>query len=406
MTNKFFIYSLFIFFGIGTGVDLNGIWTELPLIVPRVPEHSSVSSQMGMLSDVANVAPLFIALIHRLTHGSSSYEVPAIILIYSVYICMPFLLSFTWFKTLYFIGQQRSIYLLVCTFCVALGACSINVTFLPFLNRFDKYWLNVYFAGESLSSLVPALLGLIQGVPKQPNCTTFYDETKNQTRTEAEHFAPLFTVEIYFLCLSAIMCLSLTAFLILWRGIVPTSKQQGYINLSVKQITEHDSSPQKPLCNITETSSHNVTQNNEKFTREAIICLIATLWSNFILLGCMPSITSYALNPYGTRTYHYIIILCEFCYPFVSLVSMLKPKLFQLRSLSLTLVVCFSTIMGTSAFAYIFVAAKMAPCSPLVDYLSGKILIVRYFILKRENDSVIQRNPPPLLSSNVLGGRL
>ena len=115
-----------------------------------------------MASNIANIGPLIIALIRHIIGESSSYEVPSITVIFLVGISVPLILSFTWFKQVYLFGANRSVYLLVLSFFLALVNCTSSVTYLPFVNRFHPKWLNIYFAGESLSSLIPAMLGLAQ----------------------------------------------------------------------------------------------------------------------------------------------------------------------------------------------------------------------------------------------------
>jgi riboflavin transporter 2 len=143
-------------------LNLNGIWIELPLLIPRLPERWALSPDLGLASNIANIGPLIIALIRYLIGESSAYEVPSICVIFSVGIIVPLILSFTWFKPVYLFGQNRSLYLLILGFFLALVNCTSSVTYLPFVNRFDHKWLNIYFAGESLSSLIPAMLGLLQ----------------------------------------------------------------------------------------------------------------------------------------------------------------------------------------------------------------------------------------------------
>ncbi len=149
-------------FGIGTWLNLNGIWIELPLLIPRLTEGWSLSPQLGLASNIANIGPLIIALIRYVIGESSSYEVPSICFIFVVGITVPIILSFNWSKQVYLFGMNRSIYLLILSFCLALVNCTSSVTYLPFVNRFHPKWLNIYFGGESLSSLIPAILGLIQ----------------------------------------------------------------------------------------------------------------------------------------------------------------------------------------------------------------------------------------------------
>lgn len=115
-----------------------------------------------MASNIANIGPLIIALIRFLIGKSSSYEVPSICIIFAVGISVPIILGFTWSTQTYIFGKERSVSLLILGFFLALVNCTSSVTYLPFVNHFDHKWLNIYFAGESLSSLIPAILGLIQ----------------------------------------------------------------------------------------------------------------------------------------------------------------------------------------------------------------------------------------------------
>jgi riboflavin transporter 2 len=127
-----------------------------------------------MASNIANVGPLIIALIRHLIGQSSAYEVPSITVIFLVGISVPLILSFTWWRQTHLFGRSRSVHLLILSFFLALVNCTSSVTYLPFVNRFHPKWLNVYFAGESLSSLIPAMLGLIQVntdfFPKKQKC--------------------------------------------------------------------------------------------------------------------------------------------------------------------------------------------------------------------------------------------
>lgn len=53
-------------------------------------------------------------------------------------------------------------------------------------------------------------------------------------------------------------------------------------------------------------------KDKEKFSLISIVYLLIVLWTSILLIGCLPSINSYSLNPYGAATFHYVIILCKF----------------------------------------------------------------------------------------------
>lgn len=58
--------------------------------------------------------------------------------------------------------------------------------------------------------------------------------------------------------------------------------------------------------------------------------------------------------------------------------SLLGVFLPRIRSIYLY----FLTLIGTGLFAYTFVAAKLSPCSPLVDQLIGRLIIGFSWVLK------------------------
>ncbi len=94
------------------------------------------------------------------------------------------------------------------------------------------------------------------------------------------------------------MLISFIAFLLLWK----TQKNK---NEDKKQIPEGNE-----LLDI--NKERIPVENNEKFDLKTIIYLLIILWTSVLLIGCIPSINSFSLNPYGASTFHYVIILCKF----------------------------------------------------------------------------------------------
>uniref|UniRef100_A0AAV2MBW2 Riboflavin transporter n=1 Tax=Knipowitschia caucasica TaxID=637954 RepID=A0AAV2MBW2_KNICA len=109
----------------GSWVAINGLWVELPLVVPEIPEGWYLPSYLTVLIQMANIGPLFITLMHRFRPGT--------------------------------IDERPVVYIIV-----VLVDCTSSVTFLPFMMRLHPQYLTTYFAGEGLSGLVPALVALIQ----------------------------------------------------------------------------------------------------------------------------------------------------------------------------------------------------------------------------------------------------
>lgn len=91
------------------------------------------------------------------------------------------------------------------------------------------------------------------------------------------------------------------AFLLLWRQQKKEKKK--------KQIQEEN-------LRLTIEKNENISTEKEeikeeKFDDDMKIYLFITLWTSILLIGCIPSINSYSLNPYGAATFHYVLILCK-----------------------------------------------------------------------------------------------
>ena len=146
------------------------------------------------------------------------------------------------------------------------------------------------------------MLFFFKGVGQKPQCIP--DPEKAGVLTE-KHFPPRFSVQVYLICLSVIMFISFIAFLLLWRQQRKDKRkkqdEQKRIeeNLKLTVNTEQNVPAPKPIV------------KEEKFDANMQIYLFVTLWTSILLIGCIPSINSYSLNPYGAATFHYVLILCR-----------------------------------------------------------------------------------------------
>ena len=114
-----------------------------------------------------------------------------------------------------------------------------------------------------------------------------------------EHFPARFSVAVYLSCLSGLMVVSFLAFLLLW-------KTQPREKLPKEQEQEQVKGP----LLLNEQREKKEEEEEKKFTGETWITLGVILWTSILLIGCIPSINSYSLNPYGASTFHYVIIAC------------------------------------------------------------------------------------------------
>ena len=200
---------LVVLFVVGSWLNLSGVWIEFPLIVDQLPEGWRLPATMGLVANLANIGIVIIAVIRRFSHGRLTYEIPANIFILTTGTIVLVILAFVWHKTTVINGTEHSTYLIGFSLFLALVDCTSSVTFLPFLDRYEPIYINAYFLGEALSSLFPALLGIVQGVG-QTSCM------KNENGTLVEYSSsPRFSVRIYFLILAVIMLVSLLSFITL-----------------------------------------------------------------------------------------------------------------------------------------------------------------------------------------------
>jgi riboflavin transporter 2 len=198
------VYVLVTLFGVSSWLNLQGVFLEFPLIVPQTVEGWRLPATMGLIANSGTVALVLVAIIRWCSRGQIAYEIPVNIGVFSIGTGALFALAFVWNKTSIVGGVRHSTYLMALSFCLALVDVVSSATFMPFLSRYEPRFLNGFLFGEALSSLLPGLLGLAQGVGQETcqNGTTI-------------HHPPRFSVHVYLIGLSVIMICSFLAFIIL-----------------------------------------------------------------------------------------------------------------------------------------------------------------------------------------------
>ncbi|CAF0723018.1 unnamed protein product [Rotaria sordida] len=372
------VSTLVVLFVVGSWLNLSGVWIEFPLIVDQLPEGWHLPATMGLVANLANIGVVIIAVVRRLSHGGVTYEIPVNIFILTTGTVVLVILAFVWNKTTIINGNPHSTYLMGFSLTLSLVDCTSSVTFLPFLDRYEPVYINAYFLGEALSSLFPALLGIAQGVG-QTSCI------ENEDGKLVEYNSPArFSVRTYFLALSVIMLASLISFITLCLTRMGRKKdiqpQESSILKDDRPVIEL-STIEKTDINLDIIEHRDALETECKMTRKEFwlsehgIYLFLCFWTSILIIGATPSIQSFSLYPYSIEVYHHTIIACQFAYPLMSFLGVLVPSL---RSRYIYIL----TIIGTGFFAYTFIAAKLSPCSPLVDQFIGRVIIALSWILK------------------------
>lgn len=381
-------HTLACLFGMGSWVAINGMWVELPLIVPDIPEGWYLPSYLTIIIQTANIGPLFITLMHRFRPGLLD-ERKVIYFIVGLGIVATFLLAFFWNHSVTIGSSPHSVPLLVLCFLLSLVDCTSSVTFLPFMMRLCPQYLTTYFAGEGLSGLVPALVALIQGVGVVTcqNATL----TGNSSEVESDKLQAIyqpakFSAQVFFMFLSAMMAVCLASFILLnHHAAVPREKKNDrYFSGDL----EHDKREQvmslraqtpelKPMIEplgvirIEPRSTFGMgTYNNV----EVVFIFLVLAWVNALTNAVLPSVQSYSCLPYGNKAYHLAATMAAVANPVACFIAMFIP----VRSL---VFMGLLTLIGTGFGAYIMAMAALSPCPLLVHSGSGTAVIVVFWIL-------------------------
>ncbi|KAK5862704.1 hypothetical protein PBY51_018073 [Eleginops maclovinus] len=381
-------------FGMGSWVAINGMWVELPLVVPEIPEGWYLPSYLTVLIQMANIGPLFITLMHRF-HPGVLDERPVIYCIVGLGIVATFLLAFFWRQTMAIGGSLHSVPLLVLTFLLSVVDCTSSVTFLPFMMRLRPQYLTTYFAGEGLSGLVPALVALIQGVGvvhcQNATLTVVANQTADNATVvgsgelQAIYQPALFSAEVFFVFLSVMMVVCLVAFILLnhhpsvahernndlyFSGDpTPGKREQG---LSLQDQTQE----QKPMISpqVSTRKAKSSFGMGTYSNLEVVFIFVVLAWVNALTNAILPSVQSYSCLPYGNKAYHLAATLAAVANPVACFIAMFLP----VRSLYF---MGFLTMFGTGFGAYIMAMAALSPCPLLVHSASGTAVIVLVWVL-------------------------
>ena len=100
-----------------------------------------------------------------------------------------------------------------------------------------------------------------------------------------------------------------------------------------------------------------------------LLLLVLNTLNSTISFGCLPSLSTYALLPFGQRAFYYWSILIPIAYP-LALVFSLRWKTTSNHSIVL------QSILNWLLAAFIFVVASQSPCPWLADTTQGALMII------------------------------
>ncbi|KAE8600039.1 hypothetical protein XENTR_v10017445 [Xenopus tropicalis] len=368
------VHLLCCLLGLGSWVAINGVWVELPLIVPHAPEGWELPSYLTLLIQFANIGPLAVTLTHkfqpkRLNEGLVIY----LLLVVGALTCL--LLTFLWNETSWIGGSRRSTALLALIFCLALVDCTSSVTFLPYMSRLRPVYLTTYFVGEGLSGLMPALIALGQGVG-MVHCVsenaTQANGTQMNVTLSTQYQQANFPVWGFFLFLTGMMATSLLSFIMLNRMPNETCQIQDRERMEEAAVDSGgvEQSPMmgEPVARAKEGTGSQKGKTTYTWVQGLFIFLVLG-WVNALTNAVLPAVQTYSCMPYGGQIYHLAATLAAMANPLACGIAMYLPD----RSL---LSMGILTVTGTGIGCYIMGMAVLSPCPLLLYSSAGGAIIV------------------------------
>uniref|UniRef100_A0A8C5PJS9 Riboflavin transporter n=1 Tax=Leptobrachium leishanense TaxID=445787 RepID=A0A8C5PJS9_9ANUR len=359
-------HALVAFFGMGSWVSVNSLWVELPVVVKELPEGWSLPAFLTVIIALSNLGPLAVTVSHRLCPPGRISEPWLIRSIYALSLVSAGFLAVFWDRRVVIAGEERSLAYLLLAYLLALGCCTSNVTFLPFMYQFPQQFIRSFFIGQGLSAFFPCVLALAQGVGRL--------ECRNSTwgnSTEPHYFQENFSASAYFWGLFSLLLLSTLAFITLqlWRR--KESEEQELRAASSPQEGEvsEDSYPLRSGEDRTPASETNNAAAQSFWTMRNIYLLALLAVSNALTNGILPSVQTYSCLPYGADAYHLSVVLSNLANPAACFIAMC---VLCRSSLGLGVIMGAGMVFG----GYLMVLAALSPCPPLVGTTAGIVLVV------------------------------
>ncbi|KAM6458437.1 riboflavin transporter 2-like [Liasis olivaceus] len=360
------VHILVCLLGTGSWVAINGVWVELPLMVPHVPEGWLLPSFLTIVIQLANLGPLTFTLAHCFLRGQVD-EAGVIYGLLGLGCLACVLLAFFWQETSMLGGSCYSVPLLALLFFLALVDCTSSVTFLPYMRRLQPQHLTTYFVGEGLSGLLPGLVVLGQGA-SAARCINASLAGNGTTGLLPEYQEARFSVRTFFLFLSSMMALSLAAFLFL--NYLPEWAKENRAQVQ----GESPDGAQAPVKARPRMRGIDF-GGGPTYSRAQKACIFGLMaWANALTNGLLPALQSYSCLPYGRPAYHLSATLASLANPLACFLGMFLPG----RSLMLLALLSFA---GSLLACYIVTMAALSPCPPLLHSPLGVLLIVLCWVL-------------------------
>ena len=389
-----FVFVLVILFSLSSWIAVNGMWVEVPVFVEVLPEKWNLPSYLVIIIQIANISPL-LYVISKVTSPQRVEPWPVIYVLFVVGAISCILSSEFWDYVSVVGDKQHSVALFVLTGFLAVVDCTSSVVYLPYMAQFRTKYMTAFYIGEGLSGFLPGIIGLLQYVGSESDCTNQtviinHTEEGISHQLEVENDSLQFSVSTFFMILFAMICISGIAFVILHH--LPRCRkehlQSHEFGAEVSANDEDNTDTGRILDDaVTESNGGGKTQNvyvsnlvgsradNTEHHRlshlQYIFVLAVMAWVATIQNGMIPSIQSYSCLPYGSLAYTLTVRLSALANPlFCFLAFFLSTS--SLRIISLL------TLVSTVLAGYQLALATLSPEPPLKGQSSGTVLVVSF----------------------------
>ena len=231
--------------------------------------------------------------------------------------------------------------------------------------------MTAFYVGDGLNALLPAFIGLAQGVGVRSECLN--DSRPHLTPAAiAPDAAPRFGIGTFFVCLAVLCCASTAAFALLNN--LSVCRRQLLARESPEVTPEitllHADSDSGRVEVVTAVYVDRGTLSGADDLWEVAALLAIALWVNGLTNGLLNSSQPYASMPYGVETYAWALRLSYIAKPALCFFVLYQRALCSLAA------VAFWTLVGSAVAAYQIYLAVKSPHPPLQDQIGGKILVV------------------------------
>lgn len=187
-----------------------------------------------------------------------------------------------------------------------------TLTFLPYIGEhFSKEYIIPNYVGESLSSLIPGVLALLQGFKQDDDCDNQKFNNSSNFSSLAQNsnkksYKPRYSVFLYFIFMFLLLLISVLSFSVLNHSKYARKFRKVKLSWISLDLDSPDVLEDESIYENREIRYE--LEKNEKKT-EIRFLLFLTFLVTFIYYGYLPGLLSYSTIPYSNKFFHLSINL-------------------------------------------------------------------------------------------------